>query len=399
MGGLICRSMLQKYCAEGVSRPILLDADSPDLKPVPDDGLATAASTEVGGPALQGTSLALPAIAGGGSSIVAKLFTYAAPHHGISTEIAPGLVEWIKDHIDPNGSAIFGPDRMFAYLTPQEPPDAKAPPGWQPNVMTDDQFPLDRMFCLVGTDAQDYAAAFGMSAEMVGPASDGLVQIDNAWVPGAHRAYVHRSHSGRFGIVNSEEGSQNLVRFLFGDLKATLKLTSMTPPNPEASPAVGWLAELRVSVRGLPVVTDEQLLTHYNPITLTQPTQDVVTTFLFAPTSERPTTRYAIHLRVHVQQASRGFLGLGSHLEQVADWDDILLIDLLKGGGGGLSARYDWQSALKGITADAARFNHIPIAVTPGVWRVDLPPVAQSILSPHATEDAGAQLLLSLSDW
>jgi hypothetical protein len=34
------------------------------------------------------------------------------------------------------------------------------------------------------------------------------------------RAYVHRSHSGQYGIVNSEEGFQNLTRFLFGSVRA-----------------------------------------------------------------------------------------------------------------------------------------------------------------------------------
>ena len=33
------------------------------------------------------------------------------------------------------------------------------------------------------------------------------------------RAFVHRSHSGHYGIVNSEEGYQNLTRFLFGELR------------------------------------------------------------------------------------------------------------------------------------------------------------------------------------
>ena len=38
------------------------------------------------------------------------------------------------------------------------------------------------------------------------------------------RAYVHRSHSGYYGIVNSEEGYQNLTRFLFGDVRVDGRL-------------------------------------------------------------------------------------------------------------------------------------------------------------------------------
>jgi len=74
-----------------------------------------------------------------------------------------------------------------------------------------------RFFCLVGTNHKDYTVAAGMSSKLAGEMSDGLVKITNAVVRGAPRAYVHRSHSGHYGIVNSEEGYQNLVRFLFGD--------------------------------------------------------------------------------------------------------------------------------------------------------------------------------------
>ena len=58
----------------------------------------------------------------------------------------------------------------------------------------------------------------------MGARSDGLVQIANAAVRGAPLAVVHRRHSGRYGIVNSEEGYQNLQRFLFGDLKIEAEL-------------------------------------------------------------------------------------------------------------------------------------------------------------------------------
>jgi hypothetical protein len=46
------------------------------------------------------------------------------------------------------------------------------------------------------------------------------------------RAYVHRSHSGYYGIVNSEEGYQNLTRFLFGDARVDgrLEIRSITLP-------------------------------------------------------------------------------------------------------------------------------------------------------------------------
>ncbi len=46
---------------------------------------------------------------------------------------------------------------------------------------------------MIGTDPADYGWA---SRTAMGPQSDGLANIDNAYVRGAHRAYVHRSHSG-----------------------------------------------------------------------------------------------------------------------------------------------------------------------------------------------------------
>jgi hypothetical protein len=61
----------------------------------------------------------------------------------------------------------------------------------------------------------------------VGESSDGLVRMDNATTFArsaasgrSPRAYAHRSHSGQYGIVNSEEGFQNLTRFLFGSVRA-----------------------------------------------------------------------------------------------------------------------------------------------------------------------------------
>ncbi|MCA9297471.1 MAG: hypothetical protein KDA28_00310, partial [Phycisphaerales bacterium] len=45
-------------------------------------------------------------------------------------------------------------------------------------------------------------------------------------------AFVHRSHSGHYGIVNSEEGYQNLSRFLFGDVRVdgVLEVRKITLP-------------------------------------------------------------------------------------------------------------------------------------------------------------------------
>ena len=71
----------------------------------------------------------------------------------------------------------------------------------------------------MGTNHRDYEAAMGLSRRLAGEMSDGLVKIENATVSDSPRAFAFRSHSGPYGVVNSEEGYQNLVRFLFGDVR------------------------------------------------------------------------------------------------------------------------------------------------------------------------------------
>src|SRR3954447_7336944 len=88
--------------------------------------------------------------------------------------------------------------------------------------------PSDHIFNLIGTNSRDYIVAGGVAAWAAGDASDGLVRIENATTHGpgvggsdvgSPRAFVHRSHSGFYGIANSQEGYQNLTRFLFGELR------------------------------------------------------------------------------------------------------------------------------------------------------------------------------------
>jgi hypothetical protein len=84
---------------------------------------------------------------------------------------------------------------------------------------------------MVGSNRGDYESAKGLARMFAGHGSDGLVRIENAslWTSDAAgktqpvaTAYTYRSHSGFFGIVNSEEAYQNLVRFLFGDVRVDL---------------------------------------------------------------------------------------------------------------------------------------------------------------------------------
>lgn len=145
---------------------------------------------------------------------VDKFFTYATPHNGIDMRIVRNVPGWLSFG-DVNN---FNRERMAGYLSLPNDDDV--------SVVTN--FPPERIFNLVGTNPRDYTVAGGLSSWAVGVASDGLVRIDNATTHGldsngkdvsSPRAFVHRSHSGHFGIVNSEEGYQNLTRFLFGALR------------------------------------------------------------------------------------------------------------------------------------------------------------------------------------
>ena len=152
---------------------------------------------------------------------VDKVFTYATPHRGIEMRglNVPDLGALDKIHV-----RNFNRDYMRDYLRLST--DAR-------ETSLDGAFSTDRFFCFVGTNYRDYDAFFGMSKRGTGPTSDGLVMMKNAVVDGAPRAFAHRSHSGLFGIVNSEEGYQNLRRFLFGQVRidARLAVDEITLPR------------------------------------------------------------------------------------------------------------------------------------------------------------------------
>ena len=168
---------------------------------------------------------------------VDKFFTYATPHNGI--DVAGGNVpSWLTAFDIDN----FDRDkRMPKYLALGELPKKN---GGRVDLLPEALFPSSRVFCMVGTNRSDYDAAAGLSRTFVGNGSDGLVKIENATLQGvnadgslgdyAARAYAYRSHSGFYGIVNSEEAFQNLARFLFGDVRVDVWLQLDEIRLPEA---------------------------------------------------------------------------------------------------------------------------------------------------------------------
>jgi hypothetical protein len=168
-----------------------------------------------------------------------RFVTLASPHGGIELSAVPsGLQHLAATTFNPFDSGIFDPATMRGYLGLKSDDD--------PRSLGTSGFPVKRCFCLIGSDHQDYSAV----RFVTGGFSDGLVKQDRAYVvegdpvngrfPEAQVAFganVHRSHSGNRGIVNSFESFENIQRFLFGNIKATISLGDfdiVTPKNDDA---------------------------------------------------------------------------------------------------------------------------------------------------------------------
>lgn len=388
MGGLICRSMIQKMC--------------------PDSGIAP-------------------------GDLVDKLFTYATPHNGIDFGIF-GLNIGVPQ-IAPFDAQIFNRKVMYQYLTPaaglgQAP---GMPDGWDAHVITG----LDpsRVFCLIGTNAADYGAV----SKAVGPKSDGLVQIDNAYVKGANRTFVHRSHSGRYGEVNSEEGYQNLRRFLFGTRKATVRLVNATLPAATSAGVLDvWQAEVSVSIRGLPVLMDDQTAAHYCPVELGKvagaslpggapaPDDDAVTpgtgpavssggpplttVFLLDPERARqqqrenlqpgafsPRCRYSLQVKVIHLQEQHGLFTWQNHLEGAPEWADTLIVDVGPDDDDGTERVWAaWEVDISKVTSVPDPIVRDPLAPNPPgslTFTIPLPSAGQQLLGARAAIALNVELL------
>ena len=335
MGGLVARSMMQKVCQEGGRLPA--------------------------------------------KSIVAKFFTYGTPHGGISFDI--GALNWAEQAFGPAGADIFAPQKMYGYLTPKKKFGdlPRSGDNWDPQYLDEKVFSADDVFCLIGTDPKDY----GLSKVVVGPKSDGLVRIEHAYVRNSHRAYVYKSHSGSFGEVNSEEGYQNLRRFLFGRwaVKVTLDGLPPYPGDMDKRPAEDrwpvWQADMSLAIRGVSVVISEQQAGHWCPIQINDELSrhpdsadnpvSLASTFLLDPRHEQDLAkergeaepgqkhegllRYSLSLRIYKVDDRGGFFHFGDHLEEVPDWGDSLIVDIGTSADSGLQAWAAWNSEVAGPNA------------------------------------------------
>ena len=329
-------------------------------------------------------------------TVVSKLCTIGTPHGGIDPKLGGGIGDWLMKTVGPNGSDVFAPARMSKYMVPDG-FDVDAAPKrgreWDPRVMVG-SFPTERILSIVGTNARDYEVAHGLSSLAMGEQSDGLVAIANAYVKKSARAYVHRSHSGRYGLVNSEEVYANLKRFLLGSLRVQIEIDGLDRAKLKGRV---WQADARLAIRELPVLIHEQTADHYCPVDLNAEAADqaspmspvpLITMFL-APNPEKATCRYALSLKVTSLKQESGWFGLGDHLEQIADWEDSLITDLVIENTGDKagevsSGSYAWNSTLSGRIADAEA---MPSGLgwqrdAEGIWQgsVSLPDTARAML-------------------
>jgi pimeloyl-ACP methyl ester carboxylesterase len=272
---------------------------------------------------------------------IAKLFTYGTPHGGISFDLGYGVIEKVRDLLGVNNSDDFGRARMYAYLTADKDRLSNPTEDFDPQCVPEGLLSQDQVFCIVGTNAHDYEVARGLSRSLVGPQSDGLVQTRHAFVRDSPRAYIHRSHSGRYGMVNSEEGYQNLQRFLFGDVRVQTTLIDfdldfhpiLAPPDETTT----YLFEVQVAIRGLIVLLHERSLTHLNAISVNKDQFEhcktsglaLFTNFLISENARRQRTsmRYMIRLGLYRQTFRKGTLFTADNIEHLPLWSDYLILD------------------------------------------------------------------------
>ncbi len=307
--------------------------------------------------------------------LVDKVFTYATPHNGIDVA-GMNVPSWFTA----NEMDTFNRERMAGYLALQA---AHAKYG-RVDYLPASAYPLERIFCMVGTNRSDYEAGKGLSRTFVGHGSDGLVKVENASVWGidaqnnitgtAATAYAYRSHSGYYGIVNSEEAYQNLTRFLFGDVRVDLWLDIAEVRLPAeienddvdalyqfellARPrGKRWLLSRRVAEEDSPACR-----THRQLKTQTAAGAGLIylsTVFLAnrARVSKNPDDRtlsYAMDVRVRVPDyEKKNAFWPNRHYEGSYLFRDSLIITMTPAAtpGGAWTVEYGWESKTVGVAS------------------------------------------------
>ena len=111
------------------------------------------------------------------------------------------------------------------------------------------------------------------------------------------------------------------------------------------------------------------------------------------PNPVKATCRYALSLKVSSLQQEGGWFGLADHLEQIADWQDSLVIDLQienqgVDAGNITGGWFGWNSTIDGRIAEPERMPE-PLSWQrddAGVWEgsVPVPATARAMLGAEA---------------
>jgi hypothetical protein len=299
-------------------------------------------------------------------SSVDKVFTYATPHNGI--DIAGlNVPKWLSA-ADMNN---FNRESMARYLKLEALYEKTGRVDW----LSEESFRSDRFFCMVATNRADYEAGMGLSRTFAGHGSDGLVRIENAsvWgVDGAGQlsspcatAYAYRTHSGYFGIVNSEEAYQNLTRFLFGDIRIDIWLdveSVQLPPEIQGKPVNAlYQFELLASPRGkrwylTRRVAEEDSVTCRSHQQLVDPANKSARSIFLSSVflaniarvnTVRPSLAYGLTLGVRVPdyEIERKFWP-DAHLEGGYLFRDAMIVEMVppQQAGDNWTVAFDWQS-------------------------------------------------------
>jgi hypothetical protein len=343
---------------------------------------------------------------------VDKVFTYATPHNGIDV-VGMNVPSWFSA----NDMSNFNRKRMADYLN-LEAAFAKYD---RVDYVPAGAFPLDRIFCMVGTNRSDYEAGKGLSRTFVGNGSDGLVKIANASVWGldaennvtgaSATAYAYRSHSGVYGIVNSEESYQNLTRFLFGDVRVDLWLEIdevRLPPEIEHEDVDAlYQFELQARARGKRWLLSRRIAEEDSPACRTHKqlttqgaagARNVYLSTVFLANSAKVSTTdrtlsYAMDVRMRVPdyEVERAFWP-NRHYEGSYLFRDSLTVTLTPAlaAGGEWKVDYGWESQTVGVASHSLSYT----ALKGGKLRleVDLP-------APNTKPGVAGKVVLIASAW
>ncbi|WP_461209400.1 esterase/lipase family protein [Desulfocurvus sp. DL9XJH121] len=321
---------------------------------------------------------------------VEKFFTYATPHNGIDL-----LGGWINA---PDWGWLnvknFNRENMCQYLG--------LPKGTKKVNTLNGKFPEERCFCLVGTDYKDYSLARFAVGEM----SDGLVRIENATLQGVARAFVHRSHSGHYGIVNSESGYQNLRRFLFGRVRVEALLQVKGLPLPaavekqkskgiKASYHMDVVASVRKAQWNLHRRTTREcsaLFGKYDDMVKQQKPLHLATAFLMEQPNRtaKQGLSFSLELKILVPDyVIDGIIFDKHHYETAPLFADTYLLEAVSGGAKGPLLRWGLHSKTPSTLTRTA--TGTPVAK--GVLEYRLPVVK------NTRPGIDAELILRASDW